>query len=362
MNAAVNSLTIGLVVSAAAFGGSQKGEQQRPACMPTDLQFRVANGPAPAAARTGNILVANQFGTASLIDLESGSVEHFTIGPSPHNAALSPDGRWGVSVTFGPMTQSGENHTMHGNKLVVIDLIEKQIARTIDTGEFRGLHDVHFRPGHPTRVLVTAQTSRRVIEVDIATGAVVGAMDTRGDRSHMLAVTRDGNTVFTTNEVPGTISKLDVTKHAHVTAFAASPQVEGIAVTADGGELWVGETTTGSVTVRDAGTGAVLARFQGLRAPNILKITPDGRQVVISDLECATIAIGDVATRRIVRAIKMPSMANVADFSPDSRIGFVSLARERAVIALDLETGEQLGRYTVGNHPDGLRWGPKPKR
>jgi hypothetical protein len=115
--------------------------------------------------------------------------------------------------------------------------------------------------------------------------------------------------------------------------------------------------------VRDAGTGAVLARFNGLRAPNIIKITPDGRRVVISDLECATIAVGDVATRRIVRAIKMPLVLPiVGDFSPDSRIAFVSFGQERAVIALDIETGEQLARHSVGTNPDGLRWGPRPPR
>jgi hypothetical protein len=51
--------------------------------------------------------------------------------------------------------------------------------------------------------------------------------------------------------------------------------------------------------------------------------------------------IADAATRQIVRAIKMPlSLPIVGDFSADGRIAFVSLGSERAIIALDLETGE----------------------
>jgi DNA-binding beta-propeller fold protein YncE len=343
-----------------ATGARSDGHARQVACLPADVELSPPGAGTPlAAARTGNILVANQHGgTASLIDLETGAVDHFPTGTGPHEAAVSPDGRWGVVTNFLPMDA---NHSFQGNRLFVIDMAAKRVARTIDTGEHRGLHDVAFRPGFPTRVLVTAQTSRRVIEVDVESGAIIGAMDTRGDRSHMLAVSPDGRTVFTTNEGSGTLSRMDLTTHSFVSSFPATQQVEGIAVTKGGDELWVGEINDGAVTVRDATTGAVLARLPGFRAPVRLATTPDGRRVVISDPYCLSLVVADPETRRVVRVIRMPPTLPIAgDVSPDGRVAFVALGNDRAVIAVDLETGQLLARHQAGNGPDGLGWGPKP--
>ena len=330
--------------------------QGNQSCLPATIQLSpLRTSSALTAAKTGTLIVANQRGRVSLIDLATGTVTHLKTGEGPHDAAVSPDGRWGVAGEFGPMTA---DHVLRGNTLHVIDMATKQIVRTINTGEFRGLHDAAFRPGFPTRVLITAQTARKVLEVDVVTGAIIGAMDTRSERSHMLAITSDGNTVFTTNEVPGSISRLDVTKHAFVASFPASEQVEGIAVAKGGTEIWAGEPNARAVTVRDATTGAVRAKLDGFTQPVKLMATPEGKRVVITDHECRTLAIGDAETRRVVRVIQLPSLPTIGDFSPDGRVAFVALGSAGVVIAVDLETGDLVGRYEVGGWPDGIGWAP----
>lgn len=312
---------------------------------------------APDAGRstvTGRLLAANQFSeTATIVTLATGEVTELDAGSGPHEAAVSPDGRWGVVTNYGDRIRGG----FDGDRIFVVDMAGGRIARVIRTG-LRGLHGVAFRPGHPTRVLVTAQTDRRVLEVDVETGKVLGAIDTRGDRSHLLAVTGDGSTVFTTNEGTADISRLDVATRSFVAAFPASAGVEGIAVA--GGELWVGEPSRGVVTVRNAESGTVLATLPGFRHPVRIRASPGGERVVISDPGCRIIAIGDPATRRLVSVIGTGKLAPVmvGDVAPDGRTAFASASDEREVLVLDLEGATVLARHRAGWHPDGVAWGP----
>jgi DNA-binding beta-propeller fold protein YncE len=338
--------------------------EDRTTCLPVTgvlLTGRSVSGTPPPSALTGRLLVANQFSDdATLIDLATGEVTSIDTGTEPHDAAISRDGRWGVVSNFGP----GSADNFQGNRLFVIDLTTRQVARVIETGEHRGLHDVAFRPGYPARVLVTAQTSRHLLEVDVITGAVVQAIETRGDRSHLVAVTPDGRTAFTTNEGSGTVSRLDLGSGRFLGSFLATPDVEGIAVTRDGGELWIGEQEVGAVTVRNAVTGATLAKFPGFLHPNRMVLTPDGSRVIISDPGCAVIAVGDVATRKLVKVIRSrDDLLIVGDVAPDSRIAFASSSRRVIwghVKLIDLETESVVGSHRAGRHPDGLGWGPMP--
>jgi DNA-binding beta-propeller fold protein YncE len=247
-----------------------------------------------------------------------------------------------------------------GNRLFVIDIARRRVARVIETGEYRGLHDVAFRPGFPTRALVTAQTGQHIVEVDVVTGAIIAAVETNGDRSHLLAVTPDGRTVFTTNEGSATISRLDLETRRHERSFPASINVEGMVVTTDGTELWVGENAMGMVRVRDAGTGEFRAAFEGFRYPNRIAITPDGARVIISDPGCRAIVVADPATRSIVSVIRTPGPVMVGDAAPGGRIAFASVPGDRRVVAIDLVTGGVVARYRAGRAPDGLSWGPLP--
>jgi DNA-binding beta-propeller fold protein YncE len=305
----------------------------------------------------GNLLVANQAsGDASLIDLTTGDVTQIDVSGEPHDATISPDGRWGVVSDFGRHVGS----VFTGNTLTVIDIARKTVVRTIETGEHRGLHDVAFRPGYPTRALVTAQSSREVLEIDVVTGEIVATMETRGDRSHLLAATRDGKTLFTTNEGSATVSRIDLETRRFVASFPATRDVEGIAVTSDGKELWVGQTSDSSVWVIDAVTGTRLARFPGFRHPNKIVSSPDGKRLLISDPTCGVLAVGDPATRRITQVIRGPySHVWAGAFSPDGSIIFAAAGR-RDVIAMDVEKGTPLARIRVGRWPDGMGWAPKP--
>jgi YVTN family beta-propeller protein len=344
-----------IVLGAAGLAGAAAAVYR---AQPADLTGCLQAGPSlHRAARPvslgGHVVAANTFAsTATIVDLETGRTTTLDTGDDPHEVAVSADGRRGVVSNYGPE----RSRRYLGARLFVLDLAAGRIERVIETGRYQGLHDLAFRPGHPDRLLVTAQTSGHVIEVDIATGRVVGAIETRATRSHMLAVSPDGNTVYTTNEGSGTISRLDVPSRSLVATFPASEGVEGIAVTADGRELWVGEPGDSAVRVLDAATGAELARFPGFRYPVRIVASPGGERVAISDPVCRIIAVADPATRRIERIIGTPHEppVMVGEIAADGRTAIASVNEERALLALDLVSGEVFARYPAGWGADGV--------
>ena len=314
----------------------------------------------PAAAATGQLLVASQDdGSISLIDLASGAINRLEDGGELHGAAVSPDGRWGVVTDYGRRRRSEyPARVFDGNTLLVIDMAQRRIARRIVVGEHRGVHDVAFVPGSPSRVVVTAQGNREIIVVELETGAVVTAVDTRGEGTHSLAIGADGRTVYTSNEEEHTVSRIDIAVGALSGHVAIGGNPLGLAVTADGTELWVG-SRDGALRIFDARTGIQRATLERMGFNDDLAFTPDGKRAVVLDARGGTLRLIDVATRTPVGSVALPRPSKVA-LTPDGRVAFVSLYQDAAVAVVDLEALCVVRRFAVGRNPDGVGWSPLP--
>src|SRR4051812_2642729 len=82
----------------------------------------------------GTILVANQeSASASIVDIDAGQVVTIAVGDGPHEAAISPDGRWGFISVYGLARKLG-------NQIAVINMATKKVVRTIDLGTYTRPH------------------------------------------------------------------------------------------------------------------------------------------------------------------------------------------------------------------------------
>jgi DNA-binding beta-propeller fold protein YncE len=312
-----------------------------------------ANSVVPASATVGQLLVAHdRSGDASVVDLATGRVTFMDVGlTEPHEVAISSDGRWGVMSDFGAQ----RNGLFQGNRLAVIDMVARRHARTIDLGANRGAHGVTFIPG-TTRALVTTQTSRTIVEVDVRTGAILGTFDTRADGSHLLTLSPDGRSVYSVNEGNGSVTRLDVATRAFVWQRVLGPAPsEGLAITPDGRELWVGTDVSGRVRILDAESGAVRDSISGFANPVRIAISRDGRRAVVADRGCSHVV--DVPTRRVVGDI----LGYTGSFgtSGDGRIAFME-ARADGVALVDVETGRVVATHKLRHWAHGIAWGPAP--
>ena len=303
------------------------------------------------AASTGRLLVANQqSASATIVELATAQVHQIPLpGAHPHGAAISPDGRWGVVADYGRLV----GPQLDGRRLFVIDMATRKVVRTIDTGEFQAVHDLAFRPGSSTRVLVTAQRYQHVIEVDIALGKVVASASTKGESSHRLALSPDGSHLFTSNEEELHVSRLTTAPLAFDAHIPLPGRPLGLAVTPDGRELWVG--VRGAIHVANAATGAHVATIPGPAIPDDVVIGADGKTAAIAGGD--EVHVVDVAARRIVGSIATGRAPRVR-IAPDGRVAFVGLGRANAIAVVDLARRCVLTSYPAGRWPDAVSWGP----
>lgn len=319
------------------------------------LLFGAPRGVAAQSAASGTVLVANQqSASATVIDLATRAETTLDVGVGPHEAAISPDGRWGVVTIYGTQTP--------GNSIAVIDLAEKKVARTIDLGEYRRPHGAAFLPGSTTSVAVTSEASQNVVIVDISTGKVVSAIPTRHPGSHMLGITADGKHAFTSNVPWGGITEIDLVARSFGRDLAVAPMTEGVAVAPDGATVWVGSNSAGSVSIVEAKRWEVAATLTGLGMPYRIGISPNGTIAVICDPQQNAIHIADVSSRKIVGSVNsLPSPRGVF-IAPDNRTAFVTFGADNSVGVIDLSERTLKTKFPVGSSPDGVAYGPVPAK
>ena len=358
-----------VLVPAAWFGLRAAREAQAMQARVAAVCPRPEDYPAPprtatpsALGTTGQIFVSHAWSRrVFIIDVATGQVTPLDAGiADAHEVAVSPDGRWGVAADFGDHMG---NYKFDGHRLAIFDLAEKRLARVIDLGRYLGPHDVVFHPMSPTRAFVTAQTTQHVVEVDVATGQVLGATETRAAGSHTMAVTADGRTAFTANEPEGSLSKLDLAGRTLVAKYTvgAGP-TEGVGVTPDGREVWMGFTKAGEVRVVDGTNGNLLATIKGFVTPARLALSPDGSRAVVADAGCKRTQIVDVSTRKLLgHIIGLDERGmGVAKVLPDNRTAVVAALDAKLVALVDVEERRVLKKFDLGVRMDAAAWGPKP--
>ena len=324
-----------------------------------------ATAAAAQAAGTGTLIVANMAdNTATVIDLESETVlATLPTGPSPHEIAVTADGRYAVITNYGD--RSGP-----GNSLTILDLETVTVAKTIDLGLYQRPHGVAVLPSRDV-ALVTSEMSGMVILVDLKTGEVESAIPTEGRASHMLAMTGDGRRVYTTNIVDGTITEIDIEAGVPLRQVPIADFVEGITVNPDGALVWIGSNKEKTVSVFDPESGTIVATLDGFGFPYRMAVTPDSRTAVLSDPASGEIRIIDVATREERHRIVVPKDGVLPSaeipgspapegiaLSRDNRMAYVSLQGKNQAAAVDLESGSIAALFDTGGWPDGIGYSP----
>src|SRR5665647_2347551 len=124
------------------------------------------------------------------------------VGQDPHEVIASTDGKTAYVSIYG----GGSLHEIN-----VIDLVAQKPLYNIDTRPFLGPHGLTFVGG---KLWFTVEGSKCVGRYDPATKKIDWCMGTGQDRTHMIYVTQDEKSVYTTNVSSGTVSILTDTLFA----------------------------------------------------------------------------------------------------------------------------------------------------
>lgn len=305
------------------------------------------------AQPTGVLLVLNKADdTAQFIAQPSGeTAATLATGDGPHEAAVSPDGRWAVAANY-------EDRT--ANTLTVYDAQTMETSRTIDLGESRSPHGLAFVGDSPV-LAVTCEGSGQLVLVDVESGEVEARIATEARGSHMVAVTPDGARAFVANIPDGSVSAIDLHERKLLAVIPTGPGAEGIDITPDGREVWVTNRAADSVSVIDAESLRVIETVACAGFPIRCKATPDGERVLVSCATAGELAVFDRASREQTQRVSVLDKGEGDDLgpigvliTPDGTHAFVANSSRREVVVIDLGTLGVIDRIETGNVPDGL--------
>jgi YVTN family beta-propeller protein len=295
-------------------------------------------------------------------------------GPDPHEVVASADGKLAYITNY----NAGNGFA---NSLSVVDLVAMKALPPIDLGPLGRPHGIALADG------------KVVGRYDPATRRVDWVIGTGQDRTHMVIVSSDQKTLFTTNVSSATVSILEQFTVARrgggpppgtpppgaaargaagrgatsappaatdwrVTVVPVGPGAEGFDLSPDGRELWVANAQGGSVSIINVAKKAAETLSVRFRSANRLKFTPDGKYALISDLGGTEVIVIDAATRQEIKRIDVGGGAAGIQMSPDGSRAFAAVGSLNGVAIIDLKTLLMTGRIATGPGPDGLAWVP----
>jgi DNA-binding beta-propeller fold protein YncE len=331
-----------------------------------------ALAPAPRDAfaqprRDGTLIVLNKGGaSASFFDVASGNeLARLPTDAGPHEAAVSPDGRWLVVANYGQATG--------GHTLTVIDVTSPRIERTIDLGEYRRPHGVQFVDARS--VAVTAEAQRALLLVDVQDGKVTAALRTEQNVSHMVALAPDRKRAYVANLGSGGLTAIELGSGKLLAQVPTGRGAEGIDVTPDGREIWVSNRDADTISIVDATKLQAVAHLDAPGFPIRVRFTPDGRRALVTVARADALLVFDVASRKLERRVALPSartetegrlLGNLAGSTvpigvvtdATGRLAFVAQANADQVALIDVDAGSTVATLRTGKEPDGMAWSP----
>jgi YVTN family beta-propeller protein len=337
----------------------------------------------PSVARLGVLLLAALPLVASRLEAQSGQallvlskgdlalhvVDPVTLrvlrsapsGVDPHEVIASADGRFAYIANTQANAPAGTAHF-----LTAVNLSTMETSKIALDG-LVAPHGVWFAGG---KLYVTVEGSKAVARYDPQSQKIDWVMGTGQDRTHMVLVSKDQKSIYTTNINSATVSVIEERAAAGrgrggapartdwaVTHVPVGPGAEGFDISPDGRQIWTANARASSVTIIDVATKTVAATLPvQFRAANRLKFTPDGKLVFISDLQGTDLVVLDVASRKEVKRIPLGGGAAGLQVDPKGMRVFVATGSQNAVQVVDIAKLEVIGKIDAGRNPDGMAW------
>lgn len=310
----------------------------------------IVAGACYAQMPSGTLLVVNK-GESTLAIVAADTMDSIKVptGPTPHEVAASGDGRYAVVTNYGAHQD--------GTTISVIDLGTRKEIHRVDLGDLRGPHGVAFHGG---KAYFTVEGSKKIARYDPASNKIDWTHDIGQNRTHMLVISKDGHTIYTSNVNSDSVTVVsgnaDRTQWTN-TVVSVGKGPEGIDLSPDGKEVWAANSGDGTVSVIDTISKKVKQTINvGTKHSNRLKFTPDGKLALISDLGSGDLVVVDTASRKEVKRMNLGKSAEGILILPDGSRAFVAVSGDNKVVLVDLKTFAVAPASVPGVDPDGMAW------
>ncbi len=325
--------------------------------------------PQPQPALERRLLVVNKAEhSVSIFDAAARrEVAVLPTGRGPHEVAVAADGAHAVITDYGDQKP--------GQTLTIVDPFEAKVLRTITLSAsaigndgkkaekaFLRPHGVQFVAA--TKVVVTSEVGRRLLLVDVTTGAIERTWPTVQGTMHMVALNADRTRAAATSIREGNVVFFDLATEgtASPPPIACGEQSEGLAICPRSGDTWVGNRAADTVSIVDA-TGKVTQTLDVGDFPFRLAFTPDGAHALVACAEGDVLQVFDGKTAKLVREVSMSGDRSEQGSLPmgittddEGKRAYVTCGRGEFVAVVDLAAGTVVDRLPARKGCDGIAW------
>jgi YVTN family beta-propeller protein len=322
--------------------------------------------PHPALAGTELYVSAEESGEIVVIDVDRGeAVARVAVGKRPRGVKLSRDGKLlYVALSGSPRAAPGVDESKlpppdrAADGVGVVDLASRKLVRTYASGPDPESFDLS-RDGKT--LYVSNEDAGTMSALDLATGKVTGKVAIGGEPEG-VTLRPDGKAIYVTSEQENQVVAIDTKKLSVSARIPTGPRPRAIVFSRDGKTGFVTCENGGGVTVFDAvknaaaGTIKIEAVAKTPLGPRPMgaAVSPDGKHVFVSNGRGESVAIIDVAGRKVARLVDgVGARPWGIAVSADGKKVYTANGPSNDVSVVDVATGKVEKRIKVG----GLPWG-----
>lgn len=286
----------------------------------------------------------------SYYDLDSGErTASVALPPFPHEFVVDPQRRYAYVGHYGVETSGhlGDG----GHSILQIDLAGRRLRRTIDVPPYDRLHGMQM--DERGRLYALSETAGVLLVFDdpAVDSAPSRAVPVGGIKSHLFALTPDGETAYAMNLLSHTVTRVKPHEPL-VLPVGCHPgqKPEGYCLSADGSLLYVTNRISKTLAIIDTASMAVIHTTPSREDPTRIYRARDGRLLVTNYGE-RSISIVDPLTLEETLHVPMEARAIALSFHPTRPFAFVSQDDNRLGY-FNLDTGMFERMIMTQNEPD----------
>jgi len=259
----------------------------------------------------------------SYYDIDSGErLFSIPLKEFPHEFVVDAQQKYAYVGHYGVETSG--HLGAGGTEIFQIDIAARKLARSINIAPFNRLHGMQMDNQGRLYALSEERAELLVIDSPATATAPHRAVSTGGIKSHLFALTRDGQTAYSMNLLSHTVSKIrphDATIAPHICKPGEKP--EGYALSLDEKTLYVTCRWSNTLCAIDTDTMRVLYNAPSRDDATRMYLYRDGR-IVVTNYGERSLSIVDAATLKETAHIPMQARAIALSFHPEKPIAFVS--------------------------------------
>jgi DNA-binding beta-propeller fold protein YncE len=280
------------------------------------------------------VVVEQGAGRVALLEPHTGAQRGaVSVGNSPHELAITSDGRFAYVSNFG-LSDKDRAIGTPGDSVSIVDLTTQTETKRLNTAPFKAPHGVTLRPPAENELYVNVEQGETMLVFSTTSGRLLRQFSVPGG-THNFVFSSDGRVLFLMAASNG-VARVDPDTGTILQRFKDDGPIRGLSWTSSGKHLLA--SGRNKLLFLDPTTLAVERSIANLSVGQIVysAMTPDGKHILAPCPIDQTVLLIESSTGTLI-AGKDPIAVQIV---PDGQTAYVSNGADDHASAIDLGTFE----------------------